>query len=347
MDQYFEHNDGFENSPLTWKMEKIKLPLKFPWKISRDQCKEKVNFIIFLGDGKISGMGEVAFNNRYGESEQSISDSFDKFLDLKPDEIDSVNCLYNCLDELDIHQSLRFGIESAFYDYISKVSGKNIFELLGVNSVRSVSTSFSVPIMAVGYIKEFILKYQLNRFNFLKIKINNDNYQDKIEEILKNFGGKLRIDANESFKNPDTVIRFVEKISDRKRIQFIEQPLPAHFHDESLYLKENLNLDIFADESITNQEITDYYKKRFDGINIKLMKSGSFLKALKQIKDSKKLGLKVMIGCMIETSLSIASAMVISQNADYIDLDGCLLLKKDPFSFLGEENGRLIYSQIQ
>ena len=340
-------DDDFNGFSLVWKINKVKLDLKFPWKISRGECSEKTNFIIELGDERIKGKGEVAFNKRYDESEDKIQTGFEKFLQNKPNEIDSVKKLYHCLDNLEIPTSLRFGIESAFYDYISRVSGKNVFELLGINSIRSIPTSFSIPIMDAGQIASFIKKYRLNRFKFLKLKIDEEGSEEKIKELLKHFDGQVRLDANESFNNPDEVVRFVERIDEIKRVQFIEQPLPSNLHDEALYLKSSLNLEIIADESIKDQEITDYYKKRFDGINIKLMKSGGYLKAIKQINDSKKLGLKVMVGCMIETSLSISAAMVIAKGADYIDLDGCLLIKDDPFSFLGEENGRLIKAGLQ
>jgi len=340
-------DDNFNAFSLVWKINKVKLDLKFPWKIARGECREKTNFIVELGDEKIKGKGEVAFNKRYDESEDKIEVGFEKFLNNKPSEIDSVKKLYHCLDKLDIPPSLRFGIESAFYDYISRVSGKNIFELLGINSIRAIQTSFSIPIMKVDEIAGFIKKYRLNRFKFLKLKIDEEGSEEKIKEIMRHFDGQIRLDANESFDNPDEVINFIQRIDEVDRVQFIEQPLPANLHDEALYLKDNLNLEIIADESITDQEITDYYKNRFDGINIKLMKSGGYLKAIKQIKDSKKLGLKVMVGCMIETSLSISAAMVIAKGADYIDLDGCLLIKEDPFSFLGEENGRLIKACLQ
>ncbi|MBG08778.1 MAG: dipeptide epimerase [Halobacteriovoraceae bacterium] len=340
-------DDGFNGFSLIWKINKLKLDLKFPWKIARGECSEKTNFIVELGDEKFKGKGEVAFNKRYDESEDKIQVGFEAFLKSKPSEIDSVKKLYHCLDNLEIPSSLRFGIESAFYDYISRVSGKNVFELLGINSIRTLPTSFSIPIMKVEEISKFVKKYQLNRFKFLKLKIGEEESEEKIKELMRNFEGQIRLDANESFNNPDEVIKFVESIDEIDRIQFIEQPLPAHLHDDALYLKKNLNLEIIADESLTDQEITDYYKNRFDGINVKLMKSGGYLKAIKQINDSKKLGLKVMVGCMIETSLSISAAMVIAKGADYIDLDGCLLIKEDPFSFLGEENGRLIKAGLQ
>ena len=168
----YGNGSALNNFALTWKMEEIRLPLKFPWKISRGQAKEKLNFVVIMGDEKFKGKGEVAFNKRYNENEDIIREGFEKFLDCKPVEIDSVRCLYNCLNELDLPYSLRFGIESAFYDYISQVSGKNIYELLGLNSVRSVPTSFSIPIMDRAHIKNFVLSNNLNRFDFLKIKIN-------------------------------------------------------------------------------------------------------------------------------------------------------------------------------
>ena len=101
-----------------------------------------------------------------------------------------------------------------------------------------------------------------------------------------------------------------------------------------------------ADESITTGEVTSYYKERFDGINIKLMKSGGYFTAIKQIRQAKRLGLEIMIGCMIESSLGISSAMNLAYGLDYFDLDGMLIIQKDPFDLVHENNGMLIKTEL-
>lgn len=331
---------------MKWSIEQLHLPLKFNWKISRSEVNFKENFIVKLMVDDMEGLGEVAFNFRYGESKEEIIKEFEEFQRDFPQNIHTVEEVMEFCSERDLSMSLRFGIESAFVHYLAKASDKSVSELLGVPNVTSVKTSFSLPILSALDIEEFINTYQLSRFESLKIKINKENAVSAVNTLLNVYQGKIRIDANESWEKAIDVLDFISQISDLNRVEFLEQPLRADCHDEAILLKEKSPVLLMADESVTHQEISDYYVERFHGVNIKLMKTGSYMRAVRQLREAKKLGLKTMLGCMVETSLGIVSAINIAYGVDFLDLDGHLLLEKDPYNFVLEEKGKLFKSDL-
>jgi glutamate racemase len=329
---------------LKWSIRELELELKFPWALSRGVSEKKTNLIIKVGKDDLFGEGEIAFNDRYDESKEDILKGFNKFIEVGG-AVESLESLINIIMGIEIPASLRFGIESAFVHYLSALSGKAVHQLLGVNRVNSVETSFSIPIMPIGQFEGFISEHNLGRFSSIKIKVNDENCVDAVTELRRIYEGKIRIDANEAWKDPEQVLKAAETMLSHS-VDFIEQPMPAWCHDEYLYLKKNISIALFADESLTFQDVNDYYKERFDGVNIKLMKSGGYMKALQQIKRARDIGLKTMMGCMIETSLGISSAINVAFAMDYYDLDGCLLIKDDPYNLIIEEKGRLLYSHL-
>lgn len=331
-----------------WSIKEIELPLKFTWNISRNSSDIKRNFIITVRNGSFDGLGEVAFNVRYGESRDLILEKFEEFKnEAQYADFNGIESLVAFIEKMDLPQSLKFGIESSFVHYVAKLSGKSVPQLLATNSISSVKTSFSIPIMEVGKVKQFIIDNNLSRFPVLKVKVNKDNALDLCKEVLNSSNVQLRIDANEAFESTSEVMKFLNDFPDINRIEFLEQPLPASFHEEAVNLKKYSPVILMADESVTKEDITNYYVERFHGVNIKLMKSGGYLKGLKQLRQAKILGLKTMLGCMVETSLGISSALNISSGVDYLDLDGFLLIKDDPYKVLTEENGRVFFSFVQ
>jgi glutamate racemase len=331
-----------------WSIKEIELPLKFTWNISRNSSDIKRNFIIEVKNGSFSGLGEVAFNVRYHESRELILEKFEEFKNEAANvEFNGIENLVAFIEKIDLPQSLKFGIESSFVHYVAKLSGKTVPQLLGTNTVSSVKTSFSIPIMEIGKVDDFIKSNNLNRFSSIKIKVNKDNALDFSKEIMRLTSVPLRIDANEAFQSTSEVMNLINSLPDINRIEFLEQPLPASFHEEALELKKHSPIILIADESVTKEDIGSYYPERFHGVNIKLMKSGGYLKGLKQLRQAKILGLKTMLGCMVETSLGISSALQIAGGVDYFDLDGFLLIKNDPFNALIEENGKIFFNFIQ
>ncbi len=331
----------------TWSIKEINLPLRFTWNISRNSSDIKNNFIIEVKNGSISAKGEVAFNVRYGESRELILEKFEEFKSHAPNDFNGVESLVAYLESTELPQSLKFGIESSFVHYVAILSGKTVSQLMGVNVVSSVKTSFSIPIMETGKLQAFIAENNLNRFSVLKVKVNKENALDFSQEVLRLTKVPLRIDANESFESAQQTLKFLSLLPQIERLEFLEQPLPADFHEELLELKKHAKIMLMADESVTKGEISDYHVDRFHGVNIKLMKAGGYLMAIKQLRQAKVLGLKTMLGCMIETSLGISSALNISGGVDFYDLDGSLLIKDDPFQLISEENGKIFYSYIQ
>jgi L-Ala-D/L-Glu epimerase len=326
-----------------WKIQAYTLPLRYDWHIARGTSTEKTNFVVSLTQGKYIGQGEVAPNIRFGETAQLIQDQFNAYsknLPIHPEEMLSwLEC-----DGHQISASLRFGLEAACYDLMTQISQKPIHALLHIPLPYPVSTMFSIPIQAPENIAIFIQQHQLHRFKILKIKIDKDLGQDILKEVLRHTHQPLVLDGNESWNDVDEYLAFEASLP-IERILLIEQPLPSSQVDAYQYLKPKSRLKVFADESITSQPDWDTLQKQFHGVNVKLMKAGGLREAVSLLQEATKRQMQCMIGCMVETSLGIAAAMQLSALAQYLDLDGFLHLKDEPFGLVREENGVLIQSQ--
>ncbi len=326
-----------------WTIEEKHLELKYTWKISRNTSDFKTNFIIRIADENYSGIGEVAPNSRYNESPELIKEQFIKFLSVIPFQIASVEELQQHLNKVVVCNSLRFGIESAFIHYLCKRDKITIYNLLNIKPPVLINTAYTLPIMEIGSIQDFIKNNDLSRFKHIKIKVNREKGFDTIKEVSKYIPQPLMVDANEDWKNVEDLIRFMEQVK-KINIRFIEQPLPSSHNEEYMYLKKYSLFELMADESIIATADFGLLKKQFDGVNMKLMKAGGYLNGLSILNAARKNGMKIMIGCMIETSLGISSAMHLCNGVDYVDLDGCFILKDEPFGLLKENEGQLKFT---
>lgn len=329
---------------LNWSIEKIDLPLRYTWKIAHGSTNSKTQYFVTVKCDELFGKGEVALSTRLQESTDSIEEGFAQFLDKDPSTCTTLEALLKILDSVELPNSLKFGIESAFVHYLATLSEQSVHQVLGLNTLNTVNTGYSLPILEVSEIKGFIDKHGLDRFHALKIKVDKENAVEKVCELSKCFRGNIRIDANESFDNAKEVLKFIEDLGPNMPIEFLEQPMPADRHDDYLELFNKAEIDIMGDESVTDTDITEYHAERFHAVNIKLQKAGGYLKAMKQIRQARELGIKTMLGCMIESTLGISSALNLAFGVDYFDLDSFLFLEKDPFDLVSEEKGRLFYS---
>lgn len=324
----------------TWDIEEYTLQLKYNWKISRNETVEKRNFIIHFEKNGIRGMGEVAPNIRYGETPKKIVSEFKQFFK-KASDSDEIVSIKKASEGLS--NALRFGIESAFFHRLCQEKKLKIWQLFNIPPPIPAFTSYTIPIMEPGQVKSFIHEHNLTRFRSLKIKVNSENAVDLTREVYRAFGGKIRIDANEAFRNPDMVLLFLEQIHGVP-VVFLEQPFPSEFKNEYIYLKKNSPIDLFADESVTHSSDLREIALQFHGINMKLMKAGGYIRGIEILHNAKRLGIKTMIGCMVETSLGIYSALNLTGLADFTDLDGAFILRKDPFTLIKEKTGALFIS---
>ncbi|MCS6823369.1 MAG: dipeptide epimerase [Cytophagaceae bacterium] len=312
--------------------------MKYNWKISRNNSSEKRNYIVKYDDGINFGLAEAAPNIRYGETPELIEQQFNIFKKYYSEY--KHHGLNSILKELPLANALKFAIEAAYVHAQAKASKKKIHEYLGLRPPAEPNTSYSVPIMQPDNIAAFIKQHQLNRFAFLKIKIDAENANDILNEVSRRYRGYVRIDANEAWNDPDQVLKFMYAHK-HKKIQFFEQPMPSEKIDEYIYLKKNSIFEIIADESITADSNIELLAKQFHGVNIKLMKCGGYYSAIKQIQTSINHGIKVMLGCMIETTLGIFSAYNLSYGINYIDLDGFFIIENEPFNIIFEKQGKL------
>lgn len=323
---------------MIWNIEEKKLPLKFTWKISRNSSDEKTNLFIKLSDSGIDSFGEIAPNIRYGETVDSILEQFDDFKNNYNPEILNIDEFTSFLDSLNLFHSLRFGLESAYINLLCKKQNITPAQYFNLELPEEIPTSFSVPIVDISDIKDFVSS--LKRFKSLKIKVNAETGLEMVNEVVRYTDQKLRIDGNEAWNDVNELIAFIEKIKDYN-IEFIEQPMPSKLVEEYKYLKPLCPFDLIADESIEDKGDYTELKQQFHGVNMKLMKAGGYINGLKILNQARKNNLKTMIGCMIETSLGIYSAYNLSKNVDYLDLDGFLIIKDDPFNMVKEKDGLL------
>ncbi len=328
---------------MEWTIKKLKLELKYTWKISRNASTYKENLIVSCGHLGEIGLGEVAPNIRYGETPENLLEEFEAIK----------NSLKDCpkepfefelwLNGFKVYNALRFGIESAFIHWYISVKKISLFDLLNINEPKLVSTCYTLPIMDAGDIAAFYNTYQLKRFKYLKVKVNNEAAIDMIKEIMALGKHNIMIDANEAWKDVDELLRFMPKLKPYP-IEFVEQPMPAEMVDAYKYLKKESSLPIMGDESVLNQPNFDELVQQFDVVNMKLMKAGGYINGISILKEAKARGLRTMIGCMVETTLGIRSAWSLCSLAEYADLDGCLIVGNEPYHLLKEENGQFMAS---
>ena len=308
----------------------LKLDLSVPWKLSRNESLFKNNFIITLRELGFITQSEVAPNIRYGETPEIIISEFEEFKTLPGSFLER-------LDARSWKHSLRFALESVWLNLEAQKKGISLAQHLSLKGPFEVETCFSVPIMEVADVKAYVEK--LSRFKSLKIKVNSTCATELVKEVHHYAPhANLRIDGNEAWNDLEEYLRFEETVS-HLPVEFIEQPFPAARKDLYLALFSETKFCIMADESIEDRDNLDELITMFHAVNVKLMKTGSLMKARDFLIRARSLGLKTMIGCMIESGLGISYALYLSELVDWADLDGFLLIKNNPFPLVEEKEG--------
>ncbi|MFM7023294.1 MAG: enolase C-terminal domain-like protein [Flavobacteriales bacterium] len=316
------------------------LELQFTWKIARNASDFKKNFFIKISDGKNEALGETAPNVRYGENGELILAQFAELKNNGLEKIADHNALMALFAKVPTCNSLRFGIESAFVNYWCKRDNSTVEKYLGIAPASAIYTAFTMPIMPIGEMCAFYETHKLKRFRHLKLKINAENGVDALKEVLKVAKQPIMIDGNEAFEHPDAVLKYIDFIKNHP-VLFLEQPMPSKNVEDYKYLKPKSKVLLIGDESITDAPDMDSIAQQFHGVNMKLQKAGGYVNGLRILNEARKRNLKTMIGCMVETSVGIGSAMRLCGGVDFIDLDGFLILKEDPFGRIKEREGEL------
>ena len=306
------------------------LKLKHVFTISRGSKNSVKNVFIQLSKNGITGLGEAAPNKRYNESAELVTEELENFDSSVLDDIDNLNDIERILDEFTtkLSASTKVAIEMAWLDWWGKTLQKPLYKLLGYTHHHTPSTSYTIGIDSLEVMREKVK--EASSYPILKIKLGTERDREIIKAIRSITKKPIRVDANEGWKTIDQAKREIEFLTAHD-IEMVEQPMPSYMLKEMELLKKFSPISLCADESFIGEESLDKVSLAFDCINIKLMKIGSVLKAMRVLEKAHQLGLKVMVGCMVESSLAIGAGALVGLGADYVDLDGNLLIVNDPF----------------
>jgi L-alanine-DL-glutamate epimerase-like enolase superfamily enzyme len=326
----------------------LALPLRYTWKISRNASTAKTNLLLKVQDpaGSAAGWGEAAPNVRYGETPEGLQEEFTQLLAAGLGQCTTLEELTSFLAAHSPAHALRFALESAFVHREAALAGQPVAQWLGLAApAPAVPTAVTLPIMEPGAVAGFLQQQGYQRFPLLKVKVNREGAVDLLQEVTRLLPNQLLIiDGNEAWNDADSLRQSWEQIRTLSglRVRLLEQPLPAACTDDYRALKGQLGCPVFADESVTDEADFTAIAQQFDGVNMKLMKAGGYLNGLRILHETRIHGLETMIGCMVETSLGIWSALQVSSLADVCDLDGFLVVQDEPFGLVGEEQGHLV-----
>lgn len=322
-----------------------RLDLKYRWTISRASINFKNSVFVQIEREGISGYGEASPNSRYEESAESTVALIEKAIPLfEHRDLRNYYDLGREIQALDPAQTAgKAALDIALMDWVAKSVDVPLYRYFGLDKQKAPLTSYSIGIDTPEMIHHKIA--EAPTFPVLKIKLGGSNDREIIEAVRSATDKPIRVDANEGWKDRREAlekIRWLQTVG----VEFVEQPMPSHMLEETAWLRERVELPLIADESVKTAADIPRLAGVFDGINIKLMKSGGIQEALRMIWLAKSLNMKIMLGCMIESSLAISAAAALSPLVDYADLDGHLLLKNDPYRGVMVQEGRLILSDL-
>lgn len=298
-----------------------------------------VVFVELEHDG-IVGFGEAAPSRRYGETVETVS-AFLKRLDLSS--FESPFQLESILDSLDRlapgNTSAKAAVDIALHDWIGKYLGLPLYRYWGLEREKTPVTSFTIGIDNPDVITQKITEAE--EYPILKIKLGGSNDQEIMKAIRRVTDKTLRVDANEGWKTREIALERIQWL-EQEGVEFIEQPMPAEDLAGTAWVRERVKIPLIADENSLRLHDVPKLQGVFDGINIKLMKCTGLREALKMIAAARACGMKIMTGCMIESSVAISAAAQFSPLIDFADLDGAALTVNDPFDGVNITGGKLI-----
>ena len=308
-----------------------------PFGISRSTHTYYDIVYIYISDGEYIGRGEAAPSVRYDESTNQIITHL-KSIDNIDNNLNLEEGAFWCKKNSNGISSLEAALSTAWLDLWTKKNNRRISTYFN-SGKNMLYTSFTIAIGDLDLIPKKI--EEAKSYNILKIKLGINEQHDKniIKLIRKETDKIIRVDANEGW-DLDTGKKMCKWLADHN-VEFVEQPFKAQNLGDTAKLRDVSPLPLIADEnSIKSSNIPDI-AHAFDGINIKLMKCGSLLEAKKMIDLARKYDMKIMLGCMVESSIGITAMSNLSPQVDFADLDGNLLIDNDPYIGVKVIDGKL------
>jgi L-alanine-DL-glutamate epimerase-like enolase superfamily enzyme len=318
------------------------LRLAHAWTLSRGTWNVRRNVFVKLEREGVFGFGEAAPIARYNETAESALGFIQKAVPLLEKDLWKYQDLWREIDGLsEGEHAAKAALDMAVLDWLTKTLGIPLHRFLGLDMGKALATTYSIGIDEIPVMQQKVR--EAGDFSVLKIKVGTEDDRKIIEGLRRVTDKPFRADANEGWKSKEEALEMVNWMAG-KGVELIEQPLPASPFEDYLWLKERTKIPVFADESLMKASDIPRIATGFHGINVKMMKCGGIQEAVRMASIARALGLKLMLGCMIESSLAISAGAAISPLFDYADLDGNLLISNDPFRGVKTVKGRLVLS---
>ena len=317
----------------------VDLKLTVPFRISTGVQLVASNIIAQINHKEFTGYGEAAPFEYYGEIQETVLACITTFAGNLGDDPFAIEDILNHLDHLiRLNPAAKAAVDMALYDLAGKMLNVPVYKLLGLNPAHTPHTSFTLGIDSpANMAKKALLARD---YPILKVKVGTKHDLDNLKAIRDVSSATIRVDANTAW-TPKEAIKMINALAPYN-IEFVEQPVHPRDLDGLRLVRENVPLPIIADESCVTVDDIPRVAGCVDGINIKLMKCGGLRHALKMIHVARAHHLRIMIGCMIESSLAITAAAHLTPLVDYADLDGHLLIDNDPYEGVTVVNGKLV-----
>jgi L-alanine-DL-glutamate epimerase-like enolase superfamily enzyme len=309
----------------TLRHRPLDVHLRHVFRIARGASAERHNLLVEAEEGGHVGLGEAAPILRYGEDRASAALAVEEM----GRRLGNPRAFARAAAEAAVpgQASAEAAVDMALHD----LAGKRL-------QAPVPETSFTIGMDAPDVVAAKVR--EASAYAVLKVKMGSDDDRAMLQAVRDTTRQRLRVDANEGWTPQDALERleWLKALG----VELVEQPLPAALLAETRELRKRSPLPFYADESVHRASDIPALAGAFDGINIKLMKCGGIGEALRMIAVARAHGLKVMLGCMIESSLAITAAAHVSPLVDIADLDGNLLIDDDPFLGATVKEGRIV-----
>ena len=332
-------------SGLKLSFEPYELQLRHVFTVSSYSRKTTPGVQVRIDYEEYTGYGEASMPPYLGQSVESVTAFLGK-VDLgqfrDPFQMETILAYVDSLSPGD--GAAKAAIDIALHDLVGKLMGQPWWRIWGLDASKAPSTTFTIGIDTPDMVRKKTLECA-DRFNILKVKVGLDNDKEMIRTIREVTDLPLAVDANQGWKDREKAIDEIYWLKENG-VVMVEQPMAVSDVEGNAWITERSPLPIFADEAIQRLADVPSVKGIYHGINIKLMKCTGMREAWKMVNYARAEGMKVMIGCMTETSCAVSAAAQLSPAVDFADLDGNLLITNDPFRGMEVVDGKITLSDL-
>jgi L-Ala-D/L-Glu epimerase len=319
----------------------VRLNLQHTWTTTMSSSEYRDTLHTSYTRDGITGHGEGAPIVRYHEDAKGAQKAVDSLRDLvlSADPMQFSKLMSEVFSRVTGEWAGKAAIDIALMDWVGQKLGIPLYSYFGLDPKDTPLTTFSIGIDTPEITRQ--KTREADAYPILKVKVGLETDEATIEAVRSVTKKPLRVDANEGWKDREEAVRKINWL-ETQGVEFIEQPLAADRIEDTRWIRSRVHIPVIADEACQHASDIPKLRDAYDGVNVKLDKSGGLLEAFRMIQVARAQGMKTMLGCMISSSVSVTAAAHLSPLVDYADLDGNLLIANDPFHGVLVEKGKLI-----